>query len=146
MADKWGGALWRAERIRAKAEGRPVDHAAVERRIENARQLRMPMRKDVPRKPVDRQLAYLKHVERKYGLGRAEYLRLFQSQDCRCAVCHRDLELFSAESSPVVDHCHATGKVRGILCNGCNVRVGRLEADPEHDLNRMANAYIEKHR
>ena len=41
-----------------------------------------------------------------------------------------------------VDHCHRTGKVRGILCMGCNFSIGHFKDDPE--ILRRAAAYLEE--
>ena len=67
-----------------------------------------------------------------YGIGADEFLDLFLAQAHQCAVCKCPLVLFSDQDreKPVVDHCHATGAVRGILCRGCNVTIGYLEKDP----------------
>lgn len=54
-----------------------------------------------------------------YGIALADYDALRALQDGRCAVC-------AAEKTLVVDHDHATGKVRGLLCHGCNVGIGLL--------------------
>jgi DNA-binding sugar fermentation-stimulating protein len=40
------------------------------------------------------------------------------------------------ELFPRVDHCHETGRVRGLLCYGCNIMIGLAHDDPE----RLANA------
>jgi hypothetical protein len=53
-----------------------------------------------------------------YGLGRDDYYAILGEQEGRCAVCcgpsGRESGYFD------VDHDHATGKVRGLLCNSCN--------------------------
>lgn len=137
------GAHWAHERRIAKEAGRQIDRVAVNARVAVLRQMTCPMR-DGPVKPIDAQLAYVKHVERTYGLKWAEYLRIFQAQDARCAVCLVELALFGTDPPTVVDHCHRTGKVRGILCHGCNVRVGRLEPDIDNPLNASAIDYIRR--
>lgn len=59
---------------------------------------------------------------RVYGLSEVDYLAMKQLQGCRCAICgtHED------ERPLVVDHCHQTGKVRGLLCQPCNGALGIL--------------------
>ena len=62
-----------------------------------------------------------KELEWKYGLSSSEYQDLVKSQGGLCAICKTDtLKLH-------VDHCHTTGKVRGLLCSGCNTAVGFYE-------------------
>lgn len=57
-----------------------------------------------------------------YGLSLEDYDLLYQSQNGLCVICGGPFKI-----RPVVDHCHATGKVRGLLCNSCNVGVGHIE-------------------
>lgn len=136
-------AHWAHERRLAKEAGRAIDRKKVEARVDVLRQMACPMR-DGPVRRVDAQVEYVKHVERTYGLKWAEYLRIFQAQDARCAVCLTGLALFGTDPPSVVDHCHRTGKVRGILCHGCNVRVGRFEPDLDNPLNAAAIDYIRR--
>ena len=67
------------------------------------------------------------HALRRYGLTLAEYDRLLATQDGLCAVCR-------LPESPgwelAVDHDHASGLVRGLLCRRCNVGLGLLRDDP----------------
>jgi hypothetical protein len=61
---------------------------------------------------------------RKYGLTPDEVASMRESQDARCLLCDApDREL-------VVDHCHDTGRVRGLLCRSCNTIVGQVEMAP----------------
>ena len=48
---------------------------------------------------------------------------LLDLQDWRCAICH---EGFSSERKSVIDHCHISGYVRGLLCHECNIGLGFL--------------------
>src|SRR5690349_20659762 len=60
-------------------------------------------------------------LKSKYGLTPLTYNALYESQGCVCAICKQDLGGFSECN---IDHCHKTGKVRGILCKLCNVGLG----------------------
>lgn len=46
----------------------------------------------------------------------------------------------SASLALVIDHCHVTGKVRGLLCNGCNTALGAFQDDPK--VLRRAISYL----
>lgn len=70
-------------------------------------------RKDHPETPEARR-------RRVYRLANQDYQTMIIQQKGACAICDRIRPL-------KVDHCHATGRVRGLLCNGCNVGLGRVE-------------------
>jgi hypothetical protein len=61
----------------------------------------------------------------KYGLSREQYEGLFVLQNNKCANlgCLADISIASSH----VDHCHTTGKLRGILCKNCNWALGLLK-------------------
>ena len=68
------------------------------------------------------------HRQNKYGLTLAEYdaaRAVAAQQPCRLCEKRRPLEDF------VLDHCHATGKLRGFICGHCNVKLGWLEKNGE---------------
>jgi hypothetical protein len=60
-----------------------------------------------------------KDRERRYGIDAKSVKQLLVLQNYRCMICTDYVD----ESSPV-DHCHETGKVRGILCPLCNSGLG----------------------
>lgn len=64
-----------------------------------------------------------------YGLTRADYDRLILEQGGACAICGRK-DWTGKWKNPQIDHDHDTGKVRGILCVGCNTAIGLLKNDP----------------
>lgn len=70
----------------------------------------------------------------KYGMTITDFERLLAAQGHQCRICDRP----HGENGKqlVVDHCHATGRVRGLLCGLCNTALGHFEDDPE----RMAKA------
>ena len=63
----------------------------------------------------------LRHtLKKRYGMTVEEYRARCAAQDNRCPLCLREIRL-------VVDHCHAKGHVRGLLCAHCNYMLGFLE-------------------
>jgi hypothetical protein len=74
---------------------------------------------------------------RKYGITVEEYDRILERQGGGCAICGRKDAGDSRRTTFHVDHCHTTGKVRGLLCSNCNTGVGKFEDDPER-LERAA--------
>jgi hypothetical protein len=61
---------------------------------------------------------------RRYGISRQERSRLLIAQDGLCGICYE-------RPAVTVDHDHATGRVRGMLCKACNVALGVLGDDVE---------------
>lgn len=61
----------------------------------------------------------------KYGLTDEQYRSMLAEQDGRCLICLIDMD------RPHVDHCHSTGRVRGLLCGHCNKAIGLLRDDPD---------------
>ena len=57
----------------------------------------------------------------KHGISLEEYRVLYQAQDGKCAVCG----LY--QKTLYVDHCHKTGKIRGLLCCRCNLVLGQVK-------------------
>ena len=78
----------------------------------------------------------------KYGLTPETYEAMLAEQDGRCAICGTT-EWRSRSDHPHVDHCHDTGKVRGLLCRGCNNGLGHFGDDP--DRLEAAAAYLRRH-
>ncbi|MFD7711836.1 endonuclease VII domain-containing protein [Streptomyces sp. NPDC059786] len=64
------------------------------------------------------------HLWSKYGMTVAERDEMIASQKGLCAICRMAPAVH-------VDHCHETGRVRGVLCFNCNSGLGLLRDDPE---------------
>ena len=62
----------------------------------------------------------------KYGITHEDYDSMLKEQGNVCAICKKP-----PKKKLDVDHCHTTGKVRGLLCRACNVLVGLMERDPK---------------
>lgn len=71
-----------------------------------------------------------RHLVRKYGVTLSDYKRMLAAQKGRCAICG-GLETDQHYGVFHVDHCHATGSVRGLLCRGCNHVLGHVKDDPK---------------
>jgi len=71
----------------------------------------------------------------RYGLTPEAFDAMLVKQGGACAICTEAL------SAPRVDHCHTTGKVRGLLCHACNIRLSGLE---DAEFQRAARAYLDK--
>lgn len=74
------------------------------------------------------------HPRRQYGITEAERDELVASQGGVCCIC-------LAAVSEHVDHCHQTGRVRGLRCFSCNAALGQFKDRP--DVIRRAATYVE---
>jgi len=79
------------------------------------------------------------YLGRKYGMTIADYERLFGEQQGVCAICG---EPRPEERTLHVDHDHATGAIRGLLCFRCNNALGDFRE--EHELFRRAADYLDR--
>lgn len=66
----------------------------------------------------------------RYGITLLEYNLLLEAQNGVCAICGTDKPGRKGSNYLSVDHCHASGKVRGLLCYKCNVGLGAFKDDP----------------
>ena len=67
----------------------------------------------------------------RYGVTVGDIERIKEDQGNRCAICKThadDIPHASFKHNPlVIDHCHTTGQVRGLLCPTCNVMLGHAK-------------------
>ena len=68
----------------------------------------------------------------RYGITLEEYEEMLDEQGGTCACCDAEPSERDRGGRLAVDHCHETGRVRALLCQGCNLAVGHLK----DDLNR----------
>ena len=62
--------------------------------------------------------------DRRYGLRPGQFDAMVNRQGNECAICRKDMGTGRGRH---IDHDHKSGKVRGLLCAGCNTALGRLE-------------------
>lgn len=83
----------------------------------------------------------------KYGVTPAWVAQTLDAQGGVCGICQRGQRAVNGSTGKLfdmnVDHCHTTGKVRGLLCHNCNRALGMFDDSP--DILRRALAYLEKH-
>lgn len=64
---------------------------------------------------------------RKFGITLGDYRAMETAQNGLCAICRQQ----DVNKRLAVDHCHSTGVVRGLLCEPCNLSIGRMGDDPD---------------
>lgn len=75
----------------------------------------------------DKHKGHLRRARLKtFGLTEADFDAMWETQNRGCASCG---DSCLGRREPVIDHCHATGRVRGLLCLGCNVSLGMMKED-----------------
>lgn len=85
-----------------------------------------------------RDTAYKYILRTKYGLSPEDYSGMVEEQAGRCAICGGSP---APQKRLVVDHCHASGAVRGLLCGPCNSGLGQFHDN--QDRLRAAISYLE---
>lgn len=72
---------------------------------------------------------------RRYGLNIDEVKEMFDKVDNKCEICGSEGFIMGANGHKhrlVIDHCHTSGIVRGILCHNCNRALGLMQDNPEY--------------
>ncbi len=87
--------------------------------------------------------AYRRGNLRKYGITEATYVALLAQQGGRCAICGRERPNGKGHHFHV-DHDHASGRLRGLLCHSCNIGIGNLQEDER--ILHAAIAYLRRHK
>ena len=133
-------ALLRIKKYKATAKGKATARAqylankqkyqeySKKRRAANPDCRKEEYRRWKARTPNHREIKRADFLRRKYGISLADYDAMVASQKGGCAVCGGpppSKRYFS------VDHDHATGAVRGLLCQKCNTLVGYFEKTPD---------------
>lgn len=81
-----------------------------------------------------------KHIKSMYGITMEEYNSILKSQNGGCYICGAKTANKRTKNL-CVDHCHKTGKVRGLLCHHCNKGLGFFKDNL--NLLRKAITYME---
>lgn len=81
-----------------------------------------------------------------FGISYRGYMKMYQEQNGNCAICGKEETAIYQNNiirSLAIDHCHTTGKIRGLLCTNCNTALGGFKDNKELLLN--ACKYLEKY-
>lgn len=79
-------------------------------------------------------------IKRIYGITKEQYDVMLQQQKYCCAICSVNIET-QRDKTLVIDHCHTTGKIRGLLCHACNTAIG-LFKDSQETLLKACNYLV----
>jgi hypothetical protein len=82
-----------------------------------------------------------KKLKRIYGLTPDEYKTMLANQGYSCLICKSKHSQHNSGKF-VIDHCHATNQIRGLLCSKCNLGIGQFKDDPK--ILRVAASYLER--
>ena len=81
-------------------------------------------------------------LKKEFGISLDKYNEMLDNQNGSCFLCGGGPD--AKHKNLAVDHDHATGKVRALLCRGCNVGIGNLKDNPE--LLEKAAKYIRNYK
>lgn len=81
-------------------------------------------------KSCDEFRKYKRFIKKTYDITFEDYEELLDQQNYCCAICESKISS-SRTSRLFVDHCHSTGKVRGLLCSACNHGLGLFKDSPK---------------
>jgi len=85
-----------------------------------------------------------RNLKHRFGVDLEWYEKQFKKQNYSCAICETKTNKTVGDRqfwNFSVDHCHDSGKIRGILCNNCNRALGLFQDNPE--LLKKAASYVE---
>lgn len=82
--------------------------------------------------------------KRRYGLTSGEYDTMLTKQNSKCAICFTETP--GGKGAFHVDHCHASGLIRGLLCHHCNLGLGNFKSNPEFLQQAIRYLYLAKRR
>ncbi len=124
-------------RDKARASNRAYKQANRDKR-NTSRRLRYATDREFRTKILAKQSArQRKRTCKKHRISVDEYEAMHARQRGACGICERPFR-----HTPCIDHCHATGTVRGLLCSKCNVGLGYYDDDPT--FMRKAAHYLER--
>lgn len=92
-------------------------------------------------KPGVKEYRHLYYIQKRYGVNPDEHAAMLKEQGGKCAMCGKSIT-HGGNRNRQLDHCHRSGKPRGILCPRCNTGLANLNDDP--GLLRKGIEYLTK--
>jgi hypothetical protein len=84
-------------------------------------------RKNNPQSLEQKRNARGRAIKCRYGITLATYEQMIADQNGLCKLCQNFPKSPGKTCGLVIDHCHVTGKIRGLLCHGCNRSMALLD-------------------
>jgi hypothetical protein len=85
----------------------------------------------------------LQYIKNKYNLSEIELNQMYVLQEKKCKICKKEFNFLSKHKGLYIDHCHNTGKVRGLLCRNCNALLGNSKDNI--DILYFSILYLKSH-
>jgi len=81
------------------------------------------------KKNYDYDKAKRRLLKTKYNITCEQLNEIYIAQEKKCKICKKQFDILSKHHGLYIDHCHTTGKVRGLLCRNCNALLGNCKDD-----------------
>lgn len=94
-------------------------------------------------KPINKEKQYIYYIKNKYGITEIEYKKMLEQTNHCCEICgSKEVDNPENKEKLCIDHCHSTGKIRGLLCRNCNSAIGLFKDNI--DVIKNSVKYLEK--
>jgi hypothetical protein len=74
-------------------------------------------------------------LKRRFGITLEQFNQMYENQNGKCLICNATESMLGHRLA--VDHCHTTGKIRGLLCKSCNMGIGNLKENVDNLQNAI---------
>lgn len=102
--------------------------------IEQQKKNKEKIKEQVKNNPNRKYTHWKTKLKLNFGITPEIYMEMYDSQEGLCKICENKIEAIHKNTH--VDHCHTTGKVRGLLCHHCNLGLGHFK----DNVNSLSNA------
>ena len=118
----------RTVRVQATATYRTSDHGKAKRKAASdayvVTEKAIESRKRYAQSELGRQARDRSNLKKRFGITVDQYAEMLDKQQGSCAICRTECV---TGKRLAVDHCHETGRIRGLLCFNCNIGLGKFK-------------------